>query len=91
MDSKYKQHYTVQQNMFMTQQSQRLWGHATVVAQARPPSHMYVHQYQRITLEEVVASSLAAPSLFSPHSPLVPDCCFQGRPRKMAGRWGGGY
>lgn len=81
-DSKYKQHYTVQQNMFMTQQSQRLWGHATVVAQARPPSHMYVHQYQRITLEEVVTSLLAAPSLLSPHSPLVPDCCSQCRARR---------
>lgn len=87
-DSKYKQHYTVQQNMFMTQQSQRLWGHATVVAQARPPSHIYVHQYQRITLEEVVASSLAAPSLLSPHIPLVPDCS-QGR--AMRWKMGRGY
>lgn len=68
--------------MFMTQQSQRLWGHATVVAQARPPSHMYVHQYQCITLEEVVASLLAAPSLLSPQSPLVPDCCSQHRARR---------
>lgn len=65
----------------MTQQSQRLWGHATVVAQARPPSHMYVHQYQRITLGEVATSSLAAPSLLSPHTPLVLDC-FQGRPTR---------
>lgn len=69
--------------MFMTQQSQRLWGHATVVAQARPPSHLYVHQYQCITSEEVVASSLAAPSLPSPHTPLFLDCCSQGR----ATRW----
>lgn len=66
----------------MTQQSQRLWGHATVVAQARPPSHMYVHQYQRITLEEVVTSLLAAPSLLSPHSPLVPDYWSQCRARR---------
>lgn len=81
-DSKYKQHYTVQQNMFMTQQSQRLWGHATVVVQARPPSPMYVHQYQRIRVEEVVTSSLPAPSLLSPHSPLVPECCSQSRARR---------
>lgn len=76
--------------MFMTQQSQRLWGHATVVAQARPPSHMYVHQYQRITLEEVVASSLAAPSLLSPHRVyLFQTVVLSAEPG--GGRWGGGY
>lgn len=56
-NSKYKQHYTVQQNMLMTQQSQRPWGHTTVVAEAGPSSRTYVHQHQSFTLEEVAASS----------------------------------
>lgn len=59
--------------MFMTQQSQRPWGHAIVAAQARPSSQTYVHQHQRFALEEEeeVVSSTGHP--FPPLSPQ-PTC-----------------
>lgn len=56
----------------MTQQSQRLWGHATVVAQARPPSHLYVHQYRRIAVQERGAHLLAR----CPFPPLTPQSTY---------------
>lgn len=72
----------------MTQQSQRLWDHATVVAQARPPNPMYVHQYQRMTSEEVSPP----PWLPLPSShPTVHLFQTVLRAEPGGGRWGGGY
>ena len=56
-DSKHKQHYIVQQNMFMTQQSQRPWSHATVVSLAGPSRGTYVCQSERDRLGRAVVPS----------------------------------
>lgn len=75
--------------MLMTQQSQRPWGHTTVVAEAGPSSRTYVHQHQSFTLEEVAASSDGHP-LNSSHpcshllQTAVPSTGWGG------GAWGGG-
>lgn len=60
---KHKQHYIVQQNMFMTQQSQRPQSHATVVSLAGPSRETYVRQSQCAEWQKAVVPS------FCPESP----------------------